>query len=135
MAEASCLDSSLNLKKKNAIPMRGFDLRCRKAYCMDVEHNVDLPHPAKPFSHRKDLGFASQAEKGPVDEPERSAGMLHFVCLVVIDGGIRSLQPVANRRRDLASSDEIKYCFGVLHVILDVADVLLLEHLQCQGQM
>src|SRR6266699_1765072 len=64
MAEASCLASLSKVKKKNATPMRGLDLRCRMTCCIAVEHKTDLPHPAKPWSHRKELGFISHGRKG-----------------------------------------------------------------------
>jgi len=57
MAEMSCFETSLKVKKKNMVPVRGLDLWCREAYCMVVEHSTDLLHPAKPLSYSKELGF------------------------------------------------------------------------------
>jgi len=57
------LDMSSKTKKKKAMAMRGLDLRWRKGYWMAVEHRTDLPQPAKPLSHRKELGFSSHDEK------------------------------------------------------------------------
>ena len=99
MANASCLLSSLNVKKKNAILICGLDLQCRKVCWIAVEHKMDLPHPAKPFSHRKDLEFSSLAVKaGSLTSQSPVRGVLLFAGIMKMEGIIGSYQPVPNTK-------------------------------------
>jgi hypothetical protein len=52
------------------------------------------------------------------DKPQSSAGMLLGTGLVVIDGRVGCLQPVADIRGDLGGSDEVEHRSGVLDVVL-----------------
>ena len=88
---------------------------------MAVEHSTDLPQPAKPFNHKKDLGFASQVEKeDPLtnQSPVPGCFVLYASLKLMVASGAFSQSRIV---------DEIWVALTRSRTAL-ASDVLLLEH-------
>ena len=70
-----------------------------------------------------------------LDKPEASARVLLFAGVVVVDRSIRGLQPVSNLGRHLTGPHQLEQGLSVTYLILDAANVLLLQDLQSKREI